>query len=416
MRIKFWKQDEKPLPDTEDLYLGNQTYYIARHILLGGNIIPLDNKGIKRTDKAHVHAVLVGTDDICLALLRHIALLAHYPNFDDETGANRTKITIISPAASTLQDMAILQDAVRAETGNLLDIACVTHRLHQDGGWNTWEDIKPKSFVDVEFELVGLNNTAVSDYFRDIADSDSTAIVSVFAQQGLLGKEDMQYAKSHYLQHYEIETDRLRRTVTGMTIDTRRARLVNAIYRIGTHLKQVCSSDIYDVCAYDMSLSTFVKHTPGSKVNELWSEIMKNYENNPLYATELKLSNVYSADTFEGKIRSIGGNKSDLKGLKNLLSSNIEALARSEHARWNVEKLIMKFRPYSPDERYLDEFKFGAEVQKSRSDMKKQHKVHIDLCSCNELIRINPENFKYDCFLVLAINDILAREQSLYNH
>jgi hypothetical protein len=88
----------------------------------------------------------------------------------------------------------------------------------------------------------------------------------------------------------------------------------------------------------------------------------------------------------------------------------------SEHARWIVEKLIMGYRPLNEGERYHDEtlhaqFKNKEKRKKYRDSLKRndQDPAHIDLCSYRDLRRINPDDMKYDSFLMLAIPKILKR-------
>ena len=90
-----------------------------------------------------------------------------------------------------------------------------------------------------------------------------------------------------------------------------------------------------------------------------------------------------------------------------------EALSKSEHARWAVEKLIMGFRPLNEEER-LDDEKLAAHKKKRkeyRNNLKKNSSklAHIDLCSYSDLRRVNPDDMKYDSFLMLAIPNILAK-------
>ena len=85
-----------------------------------------------------------------------------------------------------------------------------------------------------------------------------------------------------------------------------------------------------------------------------------------------------------------------------IVKDNIESLARCEHARWNVEKLLLGFRPLSEKEQLEDEQLFGKDRKDYRKSLKKRG-IHIDLCSYRDLRRINPGDMKYDCFLIIAI-------------
>ena len=92
---------------------------------------------------------------------------------------------------------------------------------------------------------------------------------------------------------------------------------------------------------------------------------------------------------------------------------NNEALSISEHERWVVEKLIMGFSPLDKDERIKDERLFGNAKKQYRKALKCHQKEsgtpHIDLCSYRDLRRVNPDDMKYDSFLMLAIPKILEK-------
>ena len=90
-----------------------------------------------------------------------------------------------------------------------------------------------------------------------------------------------------------------------------------------------------------------------------------------------------------------------------------EALSKSEHARWVVEKLIMGFRPLNEEERLEDEtLSTNKKRRKEYRDSLKKNPAklaHIDLCSYSDLRRVNPDDLKYDSFLMLAIPKILEK-------
>lgn len=70
-----------------------------------------------------------------------------------------------------------------------------------------------------------------------------------------------------------------------------------------------------------------------------------------------KWSNVYNVSAIPIKLNSIGG--------LDHLNENIEVLAQVEHNRWNVEKLLMGFRPTTDEEhqKILNEKKTKKEYQ-----------------------------------------------------
>ena len=48
-------------------------------------------------DEKSLHVVIYGNDDLLLHVARQIALLCHFPNFNDTTGKNRSLITFVIP-------------------------------------------------------------------------------------------------------------------------------------------------------------------------------------------------------------------------------------------------------------------------------------------------------------------------------
>ena len=90
-----------------------------------------------------------------------------------------------------------------------------------------------------------------------------------------------------------------------------------------------------------------------------------------------------------------------------IVKDNLESLARCEHARWNVEKLLLGFRPLSEKEHLEDEQLFGRDRAAYRKSLKNQG-IHIDLCSYRDLRRINPGDMKYDSFLMVAMPRIMV--------
>jgi len=71
----------------------------------------------------------------------------------------------------------------------------------------------------------------------------------------------------------------------------------------------------------------------------------------------------------------------------------------------------MGYRPLNKQERIKDERLFGDVKKRYRDQLKKRQNdpTHIDLCSNADLRRINPNDMKYDCFIMLAIPMILKR-------
>ena len=169
------------------------------------------------------------------------------------------------------------------------------------------------------------------------------------------------------------------------SIDTRKAVLAN----------NLPAENIFDARRYKLALDVFQHSLLKGPISPLvdatkWETDLIRVKNG--------LSNINTTDCFGLR-------------LPFCKEENNEALSNSEHARWVVEKLIMGFRPMNQKERIQDERFFGKEKSQYRNRLKKNPSdpVHVDLLSFAELRRINPDDLKYDSFLMLAIPAILKR-------
>lgn len=67
-----------------------------------GQMIEVGPNGETVLADKHVHLVIVGFSDMGMALLLEALRIAHYPNYDEQTGKNKTVITIIDPKMNEL--------------------------------------------------------------------------------------------------------------------------------------------------------------------------------------------------------------------------------------------------------------------------------------------------------------------------
>lgn len=386
--------------EKEDLFNGDCNQVLARHIVLN-EIKNVDCTGIGYATNNCVHAVIIGTDIVALHLARQLALICHYPNFNDELEKNRTKITIISPNISSRDDIDNVQRCLEEITGNLLSECVWQCKLITSGKEEIWSCSKEKSFIDIEFEFVGLNKVGIDTYFRDYFKSSDEDIVSVLDNDNTMSPQMQSYMVEHYYQYQSIDMAVIREKINDCKIDVRRAKVLNMVYCTGSHLKNLILSDVYEIFAYKTFIDIFCRYTKSNKVEAYWDNIVDK---------TVRLSNVLCADTLESKLRSISMCKR-LSKTKMLDSKSLEQMARSEHARWCVEKLILGYRTYTSQERYNDELLFVDKnvMNEERNRLKEIEHAHIDICSCRNMLRNNPENLKYDCFLVLAVEEIISR-------
>lgn len=394
--FSFWNRKKKnDNPYLEDLFEGDHLKYLSRKIILD-EMGSLDGNGLSHSSREFVHVVVIGADNLSLHVARQAALICHYPNFNDETGRYRTIITIVNPQSGSRKDVEIMKTMFTEVTGNLMS-ECMWTCCYYGENIERWSSSKNESFIDVEFQFIGINEDGIETLLKELVTENNDAIVNIINNGYALTDETVSWLTQHCHQYYRINDRVLNDKTQDCRIDVRRAMFVNLLYNVGTHLKDICVSDIYEIEKYDTALASFCNHTTQRKLKIYWEKIKD---------VNLKLSNVFCADCIDAKLRS----KNICDAGKNYRKNKkaFERLAKSEHARWNVEKLILGYRPYSAEEKYRDESLFvdNAKMKAERKYMKNSLCAHIDICSCRELIRVDPDNFKYDCFFTLAIDDI----------
>lgn len=395
--LRFFSKNQKSQScHMEDIFEGDSNKYLSRHVVLD-KIKNIDGNGIAYTSNKYVHVVIIGSNNFSMHIARQAAIMCHYPNFNEKTGTNRSIITIIEPQAGGKDDVEKMKNCFAEITGNLLAEALWNCRYYGEVT-EEWQSPKEKSFIDVEFEFIGLKGKSIDEFILQNIAQNSNAIVSILDNTEILDRESVSWINEHCCQYYKIEEKKLADSVQDYRVNIRRAQITNMLYNAGTHLKNICIASLYEVEEYNTSLTVFCHNTAEDKTERLWKEL-KN---------EIKLSNLHCADYAETRKRSMDALKGNGKEL--LDAKNLEHLSKAEHARWNVEKLIYGYRPYTAEERYKDECLFvdNAKLKAERARMKNEQKAHIDICSSTELKRIDYDNIKYDCFIVLANNEILS--------
>lgn len=418
---------------------------------------PLNGIGFSPSSGKHLHVIIIGISELMLCIARQIALIAHYPNFYEEGGGNRTVITIVYNSSDLQENKSIIDHISKEEYLCNLTLLCKYTIKKWDGEKET--EIKKEneySFIDIELELVATNVNEGCEYMKwkkytskDYDENASTIIVSEddVKNDDLMNPDNPDYYKT-------------------MPIDIRNARRANMVYYIGADIDNLPPDDPNTVERYSRALHYFCYQQSKEDTFDKWNSFFKK-DGNGEYTTTVKdqielrnlLSNVFCADCFESRLRSVvtidaikaefaksiffrskylfswQGHRfkskfDDFKNIKEInkdmfdwllqyeyckvlriVKANLTVLAKCEHARWNVEKLILGFSPLSDKERMADEQKFGEARKQYRKKLKKDSKCpkHIDLCSYHDLQRLNPADMKFDCFLMLAMAWILKK-------
>lgn len=324
--------------------------------------------------------IVVDIDDdqkLMLSVVRHLALAAHFANYEecDELGMitckNCTTIYIVS-ATDNIEEELKKEEYLN----NLLKYCQYTKngKIENDATQNKM--IIP---IDIDFHI----SNCISDKDRE------GAIV--------MTPNDVT-ERLHTMTEDEV-----------YSIDTRMAVLCGKTYELGADIDNLPYEDIHDLSRYYHAFNAF-QH--GSLQNTIKPLITTEWQNNQKIVRN-ELSNIFCADRFfqiTAGMEQCHMQDAD-KNETELWKEHDIKLAISEHARWIVEKLILGFRPLNTQEMSRYERLFGNQRKAySKSLKESEHDpAHINLCSFKELRRIDPDNRKYDSFLMLAIPKILDK-------
>ena len=402
------------------------------------------SNGIAASSSERVHIVIDCVDPMAFYIARHAALALHFPNFNEGDGRSQAPRngTLITLHYNRKKYPDIIAELHREEyLCNLTDLCKCTLKMVEieDKGKGLKvisENVKnPNSFVGVELELLGFND---DDFGYEANEKGGLGLVHI-------DREAIEEEKNRKCDSNKCDCK----------LNVTHARRVNMVYQVGADIDNLPPDDPNISDRYSRALLYFCYQQSKGKTLEKWNEIAE-YTNEDdkkgtLYQIKLrnKLSNVFCADCFVTRLKSLFDHnarkdiqkviikaycsvnrskedeeidcetvcittdmlnymiKNHEKDLLLLVGNNLKAMARCEHARWNVEKLILGFSPFTPQEHYEYNCRFGSSRSSYRNGLKKNKGHHINLCSYEDLYRIDPDNMKYDSFLMLAMVRIL---------
>ncbi len=345
-----------------------KNWYIARSYVLDR----LKDVSYDPDSNDHLHVVLLGDTPLMLCIARQVALSAHYFNFkednEDESQRNRTVITLISK-----------KNDIRNELEKE-EFLCNLPKFCKFVDRNSEPENKD-SFIDIEIHIV-------DDYLVEKKGNNELVFT----------KEDVE---AFYKSKMEAGID-------IFSIDTRKAIFAKRIYGIGSMIDNLPAEDIYNSNRYALALDVFQYETLKAPLKPLMSEgDMGN-----LNRVRENLSNIFCSDCFETRLLGIQRCCNGNVNKQNWREFN-KTMSKSEHARWVVERLIMGYSPLDSQQRFKDEslscYKKKREQYRKQLKYNSLNPVHIDICSYADLRCINPEDLKYDSFLMLAIPIILEK-------
>lgn len=344
----------------------------------------LDYKPITFESNRILHFVVLGLSDLTTAMVEHVALVAHYPNYT-RNHTLRTRITIIDGGMNEWSKMFISMHKSLME--NLyyrhIDIAkkqCDLHKPMYEG--------QREDFVDVEWEFVDgtLHDLVVRDKLQGWA-SDENQVLSI----ALCHHDD-----SRNLMEAALVSDLLCNGEIPIYVQQSTSVMKNIILQ-SSRMKNIFLIGMKD-CGYDVNLPLLKM---AKRVNSVYEYC---YRNNIVSQTEgcitapsyiddkaaeagwlnvwkaiKRYSNICNAMTLATKMRSLGHSTDESDKFYAITRHEIDIIAEVEHNRWSLEELLLGFRPCTDDEQ--------AEIEAdiSRKGEYKNRLVHYDLRSYNDL-------------------------------
>ncbi len=91
-------------------------------------------------------------------------------------------------------------------------------------------------------------------------------------------------------------------------------------------------------------------------------------------------ADIYNADAIPTKLRSIGYSQKDWATMDELIQEQIDILSEVEHNRWNVDRLLIGFRPPTKEEDAV----ITASKGKEKSNFKDRY-IHYDIRPYDDL-------------------------------
>lgn len=350
--------------------------------------IDLDREPITLKSEKRVHLVIFGMSEMAEMVAINAAHKAHYPNFV-RNHTLRTRITIVD------ENITAKYEAFISKYQHLFDNSY--YRIINPNSSHVVEKFHApmyeksrECFVDVEWEFVNAStyNTTVLQKLAYWATDNSQllTIAMTFDDESLnidraLHLPDDVYSAQIPIYIYLRNATMLERT--------KRMEKFATIYPFGMLNRG------YDIKLPLITMAKTINHIYDQFYNDNYSHFSDN-DWQMQYAVEIdcdamekswsklstvkRQSNICNAMTIASKMKSIGLGEDDWDKFYDISQQEIELLAQVEHNRWNVEELILGYRPCTDDEQQMIENDISL-----KEVLKRKNKIHYDIRAYRDL-------------------------------
>ena len=363
--------------------------------------------GIGPDDKKFVHLVFVGTTNFAVAFAMEAAHVLHFPNFNYDKKL-KTKITFIDINASKEKDEFITRNRhfFEAHNENFIDVEfefiegdIFSQAIQND--IRKWAEVTDEQYLSIFLAMKDQRSNFVMG--MNMPDEVYENAIPVFIRQDRSDNfvTNLRIADNKDFDYYRIKDGQL-------NITKRKARYAN-IYPFGMN-ETAYSADnksvkraklinyLYETADYSTYRFQSILALDAIPEDKIWSDADKMWQK---LTVALKWSNLYNSYTIRTKLaslRAMRGLKLDDKSLDTTLLSDQEAeeMARVEHNRWNVEKLLMGYRIPHEDE---DKYKAPNEEAKVKLGKNKNLFIHSDIRPFEQLGIIKELDYEFSRYI-----------------
>lgn len=393
--------------------------------------------GIKADDDKYVHLVFVGTTNFAVAFAMEAAHVLHFPNYSKA----KTRITFIEKNADKEKDEFIIRNRHFFEIQSYLYKDLTRDKDKEEQG-SRYECVvfkgKDANFLDVEFEFIkgDVFSKAVQDEIEGWAgEHGEKQFLSIFLalsdqrQNFVMGMNmpDKVYDKAvpifirqdrsdnfvTNLRNADIKQENEKLTYSTINEDDkldqqkRDARYAN-IYPFGMNETAYCADEhslnraklinyLYSTMPSANKFQSMLVLNAMPK-EKIWEEADAHWRK---LSVALKWSNLYSAYAIMTKqdlLRAMRDLKLDdtSHDYDPLNDNEIEILAKVEHNRWNVEKLLMGYRKARKEE---DKYKWDNKDYMNELKKNKKLFIHHDIRPFDDLDEIKDLDSEFSRYI-----------------
>lgn len=371
--------------------------------------LPLEGKNPIRYDSEDtVHLIIVGMSRMGVALGIEAARLAHYPNFMRNPKL-KTRITFIDKNCHT--EMKYFKGRFKElfalspwrELKENEDIDKLKEENWNFDNYSTEINHLGADVIDIEWEFInrGIEDDDLHRYLQQQAENKHKRLTIAIC----LPNDNASVAAALYLPEKVYEN-----AIQILVYQYHNSSVIDNISannRMNQYYKQLKAFGMMNE-AYDVELmyiQELAAQILGDEYYNMYKQVIKQRGIKEIQINSNRgkshiakyWSNVYNANSIWTKLRSIGSDGSSIDN-----ENDIHNLAKTEHNRWVVEQLLMRYRFLTPQEQ--EKAMYSLEY---KEELKGCKMAHLDICSYERLCEVDPGIFYLDVGFIRIIPQII---------